>query len=47
VHTLLLTHQIPSPAAGADEEWRAIATRVFRGRVLFGEDLMRVSTESA
>jgi ribonuclease Z len=47
VHTLVLTHQIPSPAPGSEEEWLGIATRVFGGRVLFGEDLTRVSTESA
>jgi ribonuclease Z len=47
VHTLVLTHQIPSPAPGSQEEWLGIATRVFGGRVVFGEDLTRVSTESA
>jgi len=47
VHTLVLTHQIPSPMAGSEAEWLGIATRAFRGRVLFGEDLMRVTTESA
>jgi len=47
VHTLVLTHQIPSPAPGSEEEWLGIATRVFGGRVGFGEDLTRVSTESA
>jgi len=47
VHTLVLTHQIPSPAPGAEAEWLGIATRAFGGRVLFGEDLLRVTTESA
>ena len=47
VHTLVLTHQIPSPAPGAREEWLSLATRSFRGRVLFGEDLMSVTTGSA
>ena len=38
--------RVPSPAPGSEEEWLGIATRVFGGRVLFGEDLTRVSTES-
>ena len=46
VHTLVLTHQIPSPAPGAAEEWLSIATGAFGGRVIFGEDLTCVTTDS-
>ena len=45
VRTLVLTHQVPSPAAGAADEWVAIAQRVFHGRVVCGEDLTRVTTD--
>jgi ribonuclease Z len=44
VGTLVLTHQIPTPASGSADEWVAIAGRHFGGRVVFGEDLVRVST---
>jgi ribonuclease Z len=46
VGTLVLTHQVPGPAPGAAEEWVAIAQRAFGGRVVFGEDLTRVTTGS-
>jgi ribonuclease Z len=46
VGTLVLTHQVPSPAPGSAEEWSNIASRYFDGRVVFGEDLVRVSASS-
>ncbi len=43
VGTLVLTHQIPTPAPGTADEWLAIARRTFGGNVVFGEDLTRVT----
>ena len=43
VGTLVLTHQIPTPAAGSADEWIAIVRRHFDGDVVFGEDLTRVT----
>jgi ribonuclease Z len=43
VGTLVLTHQVPSPAPDAAKEWIDLAGRHFEGTVLFGEDLLRVS----
>jgi ribonuclease Z len=43
VGTLVLTHQVPSPAPGSADEWSDIASRHFDGRIVFGEDLVRVS----
>jgi ribonuclease Z len=45
VGTLVLTHQIPTPAPGSVDEWVGIAAGHFDGRVLFGEDLLHVSTQ--
>ena len=42
VGTLVLTHQVPTPAPGSAEEWTAIARRHFDGSVVFGEDLLEV-----
>ena len=42
VATLVLTHQIPTPAPGSAGEWRALACRHFSGNVIFGEDLTEV-----
>jgi ribonuclease Z len=42
VGTLVLTHQIPTPAAGSAEEWVTIARKHFDGTVVFGEDLSEV-----
>jgi ribonuclease Z len=42
VRTLVLTHQIPTPAPGSADEWSAIARRHFDGQVVFGEDLVTV-----
>jgi ribonuclease Z len=43
VRTLVLTHQIPTPAVGAADEWVAIAREHFDGEVVFGEDLTTIS----
>ncbi len=42
VRTLVLTHQVPTPAPGSAEEWVAIARRHFDGEVVFGEDLAEI-----
>ena len=44
VGTLVLTHQIPTPAPGSADEWIAIAREHFDGEIVFGEDLTAVST---
>jgi ribonuclease Z len=44
VSTLVLTHQIPTPAPGSVEEWLGLARAHFHGTVVFGEDLTRVET---
>jgi len=46
VSTLVLTHQIPTPAPGSADEWVGIASRVFGGAIVFAEDLTRVATAS-
>ena len=43
VRTLVLTHQIPTPGAGAADEWIAIAREHFDGEIVFGEDLTSIS----
>jgi ribonuclease Z len=43
VGTLVLTHQIPSPAPDAADEWVAIARKSFDGDVVFGEDLTLIA----
>ena len=47
VSTLVLTHQIPTPAPGSEEEWLGLARAHFHGTVVFGEDLTRVETGGA
>jgi ribonuclease Z len=42
VGTLVLTHQVPTPAAGSEEEWVAIARRRFDGAIVFGDDLAEI-----
>ncbi len=42
VGTLVLTHQVPTPPAGAAEEWVALARAHFDGNIVFGEDLTEV-----
>ena len=46
VKTLVLTHQVPTPAPGSEAEWVALATEVFTGEVVFGNDLTRVTVEA-
>lgn len=46
VGTLVLTHQIPTPAAGSSDEWIAIVRKHFDGEVVFGEDLTKVTAAS-
>jgi ribonuclease Z len=43
VGTLVLTHQIPTPMSGTDDEWIAIARDHFDGEIIFGEDLASIS----
>ena len=43
VRTLVLTHQIPTPAADGADEWIAIAREHFTGEIVFGEDLTAIS----
>jgi ribonuclease Z len=42
VGMLVLTHQVPTPAPGAAEEWLAVARQHYGGEVVFGEDLLEV-----
>jgi ribonuclease Z len=43
VGTLMLTHQIPTPAGDGAAEWIAIASEHFDGDIIFGEDLASIS----
>jgi ribonuclease Z len=43
VRTLVLTHQIPTPVAGTEDDWVALAREHFDGAVVFGVDLTSVS----
>jgi ribonuclease Z len=43
VGTLVLTHQIPTPAMGAANEWIAAAREHFAGDIVFGEDLASIT----
>jgi ribonuclease Z len=43
VGTLVLTHQIPTPAPDAADEWIAIAREHFDGEIIFGNDLDTIS----
>ena len=42
VGTLMLTHLVPSPAPGTEDEWIDQATAYFDGRVVLAEDLSAV-----
>lgn len=42
VRTLVLTHQVPTPLAGAEAEWIAVAKEHFGGETVFGDDLVSV-----
>lgn len=43
VGTLVLTHQIPTPAPDAKDEWVAAAREHFAGDIIFGEDLASIT----
>lgn len=43
VKTLVLTHQVPTPAVGSEAEWVAQAAEAFDGQVVFGNDLTIVT----
>ena len=43
VGTLVLTHQVPTPAPGSDDEWIALAAAHFDGTIVFGHDLTTVT----
>ena len=43
VRTLVLTHQIPTPAPGSRNEWIGIARAHFDGEIVFGEDLLSLT----
>jgi ribonuclease Z len=47
VRTLVLTHQVPTPAPGSEAEWIAMAAETFGGEVVFGADLTVVTVEGA
>jgi ribonuclease Z len=42
VRTLVLTHMVPAPAPGSDEEWLALARAEFDGEVVLGADLLAI-----
>jgi len=42
VGTLMLTHQVPTPAPGTQDEWIALAREHFAGDIIFGEDLASI-----
>lgn len=43
VKTLVLTHQVPAPAPGSEDEWVAMAAEAFDGEIVFGRDLTVVT----
>ncbi|WP_426573561.1 MBL fold metallo-hydrolase [Aquihabitans sp. McL0605] len=43
VKTLVLTHQVPTPAPGSEAEWIALAAEAFSGEIVFGDDLTVVT----
>jgi ribonuclease Z len=43
VRTLVMTHYVPAPAPGQEDEWREIAARHFDGEIVVGPDLTTVS----
>lgn len=47
VRTLVLTHQVPTPAPGSEDEWIGQAAEAFDGEIVFGEDLTVVTVEAA
>jgi ribonuclease Z len=43
VKTLMLTHYVPPLPPGAEDEWRALAAAHFKGEIVLGDDLTKVS----
>ena len=43
VGTLVLTHYVPPIPAGGGDDWRALATQHFTGRVELGDDLHQIT----
>jgi ribonuclease Z len=46
VHTLVLTHLVPAPAPGTEQEWLDQAAAHFDGRVVLAADLLNVDVTS-
>jgi ribonuclease Z len=42
VGTLVLTHQVPTPLPGSEDEWVAMARAHFEGEIVWGEDLTKI-----
>src|SRR5829696_2347283 len=38
VRTLVLTHYVPAPAPGSEDQWRALAAAHFAGEIVMGDD---------
>lgn len=47
VGTLVLTHFVPTIPPGGGDDWRALASQHFDGRVVIGEDLLSVAVTAA
>ena len=45
--TLVLTHLVPAPAAGAEGEWVALAQQHFGGTVVVASDLLTLEVVPA
>lgn len=43
VETLVLTHPVPAPAPGTEDEWVAMAAEAFDGEIVFGPDLTTIT----
>jgi ribonuclease Z len=39
VGTLIMTHYVPAPVSGQEDQWRALAASEFGGRIEMGNDL--------
>jgi len=46
VGILILTHYVPAPAPGQEEQWRALAATAFDRQIEVGEDLHRVEVHA-
>jgi ribonuclease Z len=46
VDTLIMTHYVPALVPGQEEQWRALATGEFGGRIELGDDLHRVEIDA-